>query len=49
MGHIEHAAQLVFQLMRRPIVSHAATRQAVVHDGAAPHDLCAVAIVLGIL
>ena len=49
MSDIEHAAQFVLQLMRGPVVAHATTRQAVVHQATTPHDLCTVTIILWIL
>ena len=49
MRHVKHATQLMFQLVGSPVVADATACQSVVHQTATPHNLGAVAVVLGIL
>ena len=49
MGDVEHAAQLMLQLMGGPVVGYTTARQAVVGDTTTPHNLGALAVVLGVL
>ena len=48
VGDVEHSAELVFQLVGGPVASESTACEVVVGEAAAPHDLCAVAIVAGV-
>ena len=49
MGNIEHAAELMLQLMGSPVFLDALAQQTPVSHTAAPHDLGTIAVVFRIL
>lgn len=48
VGHVEHAAQLVLELVAGPVARRAAAGETVVREATRPHDLGARVVVLGV-